>query len=573
MEHSEEIDLAATVSNAEEPQLGSEVQQSSPVDHHSPPSDLNQTVQKNDDELAVELHEKLDLKVEDEGVVETDDKVSNFNDGGVVSDERGSETEDKVLNFDDDERVGDERGAEIEDKVSNFDDGERVGDEESLKGEKVDEEESVKGENEEFVEGEERVDVDGDSKGWDTNSWNENVNEELGGGRDADDWGYGVGNGGGAGYGYGAGYGDGYGDGYGYGDEKEEKSSDGTHQFPLRPEAEDCSFYMKTGSCKFGFNCKFNHPIRRKNQNQAVREKVREREEPEENAGQTECKYYQRSGGCKFGKACKYNHSRGFTAPISELNFLGLPIRLGERECPYYMRTGSCKFGSNCRFNHPDPTTVGGSDPQSGYGNGGSVSLRGVSQQPVASWSSRKLNETPFAPLMPTPTQGLAPQTSDWNGYQAPAYLSERIMHPSSTYVMNNPTIDTNVYMHHQKQMPFEVFPERPGEPECSFFIKTGDCKFKSNCKFHHPKNRVAKLPPCNLSDKGLPLRPDQSVCSHYSRYGICKFGPACRFDHPESALPLMMPGLGQQSFANSANAQVAGMGGSASDATIQQSV
>jgi hypothetical protein len=38
--------------------------------------------------------------------------------------------------------------------------------------------------------------------------------------------------------------------------------------------------------------------------------------------------YYQRSGGCKFGKACKFNHTRGFTAPISELNFLGLPIRL-----------------------------------------------------------------------------------------------------------------------------------------------------------------------------------------------------------------------------------------------------
>jgi hypothetical protein len=73
---------------------------------------------------------------------------------------------------------------------------------------------------------------------------------------------------------------------------------------------------------------------------------------------------------------------------------------------------------------------------------------------------------------------------------------------------MNNPTIETNAYMHHQKQMPIEVFPERPGEPECSFFLKTGDCKFKSNCKFHHPKNRVARLPPCILSDKGLPLRP-----------------------------------------------------------------
>lgn len=37
-------------------------------------------------------------------------------------------------------------------------------------------------------------------------------------------------------------------------------------KFPVRPEAEDCSFYLKTGTCKFGSNCKFNHPIQRKPQ-------------------------------------------------------------------------------------------------------------------------------------------------------------------------------------------------------------------------------------------------------------------------------------------------------------------
>lgn len=37
------------------------------------------------------------------------------------------------------------------------------------------------------------------------------------------------------------------------------------YQYPVRPEAEDCSFYLKTGNCKFGSNCKFNHPVRRKN--------------------------------------------------------------------------------------------------------------------------------------------------------------------------------------------------------------------------------------------------------------------------------------------------------------------
>lgn len=38
------------------------------------------------------------------------------------------------------------------------------------------------------------------------------------------------------------------------------------YQYPVRPEAEDCSFYLKTGTCKFASNCKFNHPVRRKNQ-------------------------------------------------------------------------------------------------------------------------------------------------------------------------------------------------------------------------------------------------------------------------------------------------------------------
>ncbi|KAJ1396260.1 Zinc finger, CCCH-type, partial [Sesbania bispinosa] len=156
----------------------------------------------------------------------------------------------------------------------------------------------------------------------------------------------------------------------------------------------------------------------------AVKENEGERDELEEKLGQTECKYYLRSGGCKFGKACKFNHTRGkyssSTAPASELNFLGLPIRLGEKECPYYMRTGSCKFGANCKFNHPDPTAVGVCDSPSGYGNGSSIPLQGVSQSSIPSWSStRTLNETaPFMPMILSPTLGVSPQSSEWNGYQ-----------------------------------------------------------------------------------------------------------------------------------------------------------
>ncbi|RRT85280.1 hypothetical protein B296_00010662 [Ensete ventricosum] len=52
------------------------------------------------------------------------------------------------------------------------------------------------------------------------------------------------------------------------------------------------------------------------------------------------------------------------------------------------------------------------------------------------------------------------------------------------------------------------IFPERPGQPECQFYMKTGDCKFGAVCKFHHPKERLVPVPNCVLSPLGLPLRP-----------------------------------------------------------------
>ncbi|GFZ07872.1 zinc finger C-x8-C-x5-C-x3-H type family protein [Actinidia rufa] len=384
----------------------------------------------------------------------------------------------------------------------------------------------------------------------------------------------------------------------------------GRYQYPRRPDAEDCSHFMRTGMCKFRSSCKFNHPPRRKNQLywvvinswfygvmflillKAAKEDAKEKEENPERPGQTECKYYSRSGGCKFGKACRYNHSIRKTpvAPIVEVNFLGLPIRpvvgclslvvslyfgavfhypdrvknslQGEKECPFYMRNGSCKYGSNCRFNHPDPTAVGGGNAHSGYGNGGHVS-QAASKSTVSPWSPpRALNETgTFAPPMFSPTQGIPSSNPEWNGYQwhgndnvYPTIPDRRLPTPPA-FARNSPA-ETNFYTHHIQQMPSDEYPERPGQPECSYFMKTGACKYKSGCKFDHPKNRITKIAPCALNDKGLPIRPDQNVCSNYTRYGICKFGPACKFSHPvnygdSASSPVSAP-VEPSSFGNS---------------------
>lgn len=288
----------------------------------------------------------------------------------------------------------------------------------------------------------------------------------------------------------------------------EERENSWRSEFPVRPEADDCTFYLRTGMCKFGMNCKFNHPPNRKYQGSKVKGKeeygdgaeegVNGKDESLGKEGQIDCKYFDRPGGCKFGKACKFNHSRK-TSGALQLNFMGLPFRLGEKECPYYMRNGSCKFGANCRFNHPDPSSRG-PDTVSGYSNGGSILSSNASKSAPAPWSpSAALNGSPpYVPLIFPPNQGVASQT-EMNAYQAPVYpppaRSMNLPVPPA-YAMNNQSLGRNFYTHQRTQILVDEFPERPGQPECGYFVKTGNCKYRSACKFHHPKSVIAKSPP-----------------------------------------------------------------------------
>ncbi|CAA0828589.1 Zinc finger CCCH domain-containing protein 43 [Striga hermonthica] len=320
--------------------------------------------------------------------------------------------------------------------------------------------------------------------------------------------------------------------------------------YPMRPDAEDCAYYMKSGSCKFGLNCKFNHPPRRKTQ--VVKERMKyggdNFDRAGQGAGQAECKYYLASGGCRHGNNCRFSHGSGNSSKtqILEFNFLGLPIRPGEKECPFYMRNGSCKYGSNCRFHHPEPTTAVGTDSSSGYSNAGSIPSQLVSSSSMSSWSSpRAINEaSSFTPAVFSGGQVAPSPDAEWNGYQAPTYTPQRSLPTPPAFAMSNLPTEISFPMQHQHDKVLDEYPERPGELECSFFMKTGDCKFKSSCKFHHPKTRIPKprSNSCTLNDKGLPLRPDQPICTHYHRYGICKFGPACKYDHPSSFADLPTP-------------------------------
>ncbi|KAK1353647.1 Zinc finger CCCH domain-containing protein 3 [Heracleum sosnowskyi] len=284
---------------------------------------------------------------------------------------------------------------------------------------------------------------------------------------------------------------------------------DGVVSYPVRPGEPDCSFYMRTGSCGYGANCRFNHPVKLDAEHPVKLSaqigqfggKLPQR------VGEPECEYFLKTGACKYGSSCKYHHplDRNGAGPVV-LNSFGLPMRQEEKSCSFYMRTGTCKFGIACKFNHPELSSAGNPYTVLGTAVGGSAGMiiipsSGLSYAGgIPSWPL--LNEPYYiSPL----SQGVG-----WSTYMGS--LNGQIT-PALTTV--------------------NVLPERHDQPECRHFMNTGSCKYGSDCKYNHPREKISQVGASSLGPFGLPLRPGQAICSYYTTYGICKYGPTCKFDHP----------------------------------------
>jgi len=197
-------------------------------------------------------------------------------------------------------------------------------------------------------------------------------------------------------------------------------------QHPIRPGEMDCTFFLKSGTCKFGEGCKFNHP-------------------PE-----------------KAGQAL----ATAMVGPPAGLVNGQHPIRPGQPDCTFFLNAGSCKFGECCKFNHPPEKA---SNAPTGLVNG--------------------------------------------------------------------------------------KHPVRPGMPDCSFFIKSGDCKFGEGCKFNHPPEKANAALAAGMSIQPLPIRADMNMgaehpvregaldCTFFMKTGQCKFGAGCKFNHPAQGAGYYMDG------------------------------
>ncbi|XP_050218052.1 zinc finger CCCH domain-containing protein 34 [Mercurialis annua] len=340
---------------------------------------------------------------------------------------------------------------------------------------------------------------------------------------------------------------------------------DGESGYPERPEEADCIYYLRTGFCGYGSRCRFNHPRDRGAVLGAARAAAGEFPE---RVGQPVCQYFMRTGTCKFGASCKYHHPKqggGSVNPVP-LNYYGYPLRPGERECTYYVKTGQCKFGATCKFHHPQPANLQMQAQSPAphvaplpppvhapalYPTVQSSSVPSTQQYGLVVARPPLLPgsyvQGPYGPMMVSP--GVLPYPS-WSHYPAPgspvASPSTQQGIGSGLYGLTQLSPSAPAYTGAYQPIPISVgpsgssdssFPERPGQPECQYYLKTGECKFGSSCRYHHPPELISPKTNIILSPMGLPLRPGAPPCTHYTQRGQCKFGPACKFDHPMGTL------------------------------------
>nr|KJB81459.1 hypothetical protein B456_013G146700 [Gossypium raimondii] len=349
--------------------------------------------------------------------------------------------------------------------------------------------------------------------------------------------------------------------------------------YPQRPGEKDCAHYMLTRTCKFGDSCKFDHPIWVPEGGIPYWKEVPPvpaGESLPERPGEPDCPYFLKTQRCKFGSKCKFNHPKDkLDAPgdSENLTVSGLPERPSEPPCAFYMKTGTCKFGSTCKFNHPKDIQIQLSLQNNVNCEQSDIAMKigGISGdiKPALYHNSKGLPDEvdcPFYLKTGSCKYGSTCRYNhpDRNAFVPPVALGHSliasasnlnigVVNPaSSLYQTIDPRLSQTTLLA-QQTMPTlvgtqPVYPQRPGQTECDYYMKTGECKFGDRCKFHHPIDRLttneASQQAIKLTLAGLPRREGSVHCPYYMKTGTCKYGATCKFDHPPPGEVMSVTGV-----------------------------
>ncbi|RVX20795.1 Zinc finger CCCH domain-containing protein 32 [Vitis vinifera] len=212
-----------------------------------------------------------------------------------------------------------------------------------------------------------------------------------------------------------------------------------------------------------------------------------------ERIGEPACQFYLKTGTCKFGASCRFHHPRNGGGSMSHvsLNIYGYPLRLVgicwhiiASICTYILSDGAISFcsytytiwGTSTSWRVPRPPVLPGSYVQGPYG----PVLFPPGVVPIPGWSPYS---TPVSPVLSPGAQPTVGAGSVYGVTQLPS--THTLAGPYASLPSSAGPSSSN-----QKE---QVFPERPGQQECQYYLRTGDCKFGSSCRYHHPRSGLSQ--------------------------------------------------------------------------------
>ena len=81
--------------------------------------------------------------------------------------------------------------------------------------------------------------------------------------------------------------------------------------------------------------------------------------------GRTACEFFSKTGYCKFGDTCIFDHPPELAVQLTEQ---GLPYRPTEPICSFYLKNNCCKYGGSCKFHHPKLLPIFAGSEVNGFG-------------------------------------------------------------------------------------------------------------------------------------------------------------------------------------------------------------
>eukprot|EP00850_Spirogloea_muscicola_P024671 SM001259S26267 [mRNA] locus=s1259:292:2035:+ [translate_table: standard] len=223
--------------------------------------------------------------------------------------------------------------------------------------------------------------------------------------------------------------------------------------------------------------------------------------------------------------------SPGAAEPVAK----HLPERPGQPVCTYYMRTGTCFYGPSCRYHHPPQRR-----PVRSADQPTSRSLRSPSR---ASLQAR---------AKPTPLNTRKDRASQTVSRGQSVCASQAAAESAVRHAVEVQPVAATTTLHVGRAW-LSSMAGGPHTTVrrllAQYYMKTGQCKYGPTCRFNHPQEHGLRAAQAPLNPSGLPLRPelcrrsievkgsDEKDCSFYLRTGQCKYGVTCKFNHPQAPI------------------------------------